>query len=135
MAVEQLGHGAARRWFAVYRSATLLGTSGLEHTVVPHERAAGRFYVTPAFRSVVAVFTKYRAAARSDDPELMRSYVRALDALGLSLWEGGVRLHARVELVSTWGINLHVLHVSGSDERLWAWRRPDSKHMLPPSPA
>ena len=105
------------RRYAVYMRNTLLGTSNLEFSIVPHVRIAGRFLPTTACAHITWVFQLFSRAG--DDRRLLSRYVAERDKLRLELWDAAIRLDARVDLISTWSDDTHIVHLTSSDPRLW----------------
>ena len=105
------------RRYALYTRNTLLGTSNLEFSMVPHVHIAGRFLPTSACAHITWVFHLFSRAG--EDRRLLSRYVAEREKLQLELWDAGVRLDARVDLISTWSDDTHILHLTSSDPRLW----------------
>ena len=107
------------RRYAIFRGNELLGTTNLEFVVVHGERVAGRFYPAWHFRKYESIFQLYSTAA---DERALRRYKRQRDQLALELWDAGMALLARVDLISAWTARQWMIHVTINDTRFWGAR-------------
>jgi hypothetical protein len=107
------------RRYAIYRGNDLLGTTNLEYVVTHGERVAGRFHPAWQFRRYESIFNLYSNAT---DEQALRRYKKQRDELNLEVWDSGILLDARVDLVSQWSPRQWMMHVSVIDKRFWSTR-------------
>jgi hypothetical protein len=97
----------------------VVGWTDLEVAMDDGRSAAGVLEPGPHYHLVKGVFDLYRDAA-PDDHSALAAYVRARDALGLTIYEtSSLPLAATVQLISEWPNRRKIIHVSVTDERYW----------------
>jgi hypothetical protein len=104
--------------YVVIREDEIVGWTDLEFPLTGGTHAAGIFHPGPAFKAVRPVFDLYDQAGR-EDREAIRSFARARDALGLTVFEwGDLPLAAQVLLITV--SDRRAVHMLITDERYWS---------------
>jgi hypothetical protein len=122
------------RRYAILSRSAIVGYTDLEFPVEHGRRAAGVVIPGDGFGRVQHVFALYHEAG--SDPERLRQFVEARDALGLMITDGGaLPLAARLELISVADPHRIMAHVAIEDGRYWALPRSQGQaHLQPVAP-
>ena len=105
--------------YAVIGLTGVVGYTNLEFPVAQGIRAAGFLEKAEAYEDVRQVFRSYAEISRGDR-EGLRRYLRELNALGLTLHDGGtLPLAATIELISEWPDQRITVHADVRDARYW----------------
>ena len=112
-------HWPPSKRYAVIGLTGVVGYTNFEFPIAQGTRAAGFLEKDEAYEDVRQVFRSYAEIPRGDR-EGLRRYLRDLDALGLTVHDGGtLPLAATIELISEWPDHRIAVHADIRDTRYW----------------